>query len=91
MPSLFPVSPFTRPYTALPEDSSAVEAGGPLCRTFLCVVTERVMNQCCQPHCHHFLGSKYNVCPETVALKKSKWLVKHFLSWFSFFRTTECL
>lgn len=46
--------------------------------------TECVMNQCYQPHCHNFLSSKYNVCPKTVALKKSKWLVKHFLSWFLF-------
>lgn len=42
------------------------------------------MNQYYQPCCP-FFNSKYCVRPKTVALKKSKWLVKHFLSWFFFF------
>lgn len=38
----------------------------------LCGAKNVLMNQCCQPHCHNFFSSKYNVCPKTVELKKSK-------------------
>lgn len=85
MPSLFPVSPFTAPIHGffIRQLCCGSRRSRSLGFSFVWC-TECVMNQCYQPRCHNFLSSKYSVCPKTVALKKSKWLVKHFLSWLSF-------